>query len=161
MSDAARARGLQARSVARLSAVQALYEMDIAGTDVAEVIASRRAGAVGRDVEGVSLASADYDFMQDLVTGVLEHQLRIDPDINRCLAEGWSLSRIDATLRAILRAGAYELSVRRDIPFRVSITEYVELAHAFFEGPEPKVVNGVLDRLARDYGRVGPASDTG
>ena len=161
MIEPARVDRLRARSVARLAAVQALYEMDIAGTDLAEVIANRRAGTVGREIEGVSLALPDLDFMQDVVTGVLREQNRLDPEIDECLAEGWSLGRIDSTLRAILRAGAYELSMRREIPFRVSITEYVELAHAFFDGPESKVVNGVLDRMARNYGRTEPAPGKG
>jgi N utilization substance protein B len=81
---------------------------------------------------------------------VVREQLRIDPLVDRHLAEGWRLNRVDSILRAILRAGAYEMLMRKDVPPRVVITEYVDLAHAFFDGEEPKVVNGILDRLGHE-----------
>jgi N utilization substance protein B len=148
--------GRQARSTARLACVQALYQMEIAGTDVRQILAERAAGTVGGEVDGAELAAPDQAFLADLVTGIVREQARLDPEIDACLSEGWSLGRVDSILRAILRAGAYELALRRDVPFKATIDEYVDIAHAFFDGPETKVVNGVLDRLARQYGR-GPA----
>ena len=84
-----------------------------------------------------------------IVEGVVREQLRIDPLVDQHLAEGWRLNRVDSILRAILRAGAYEILLRDDVPARVVISEYIDLAHAFFEGDEPKVVNGILDKIAR------------
>jgi len=151
MRGEARAR---ARSIARLAAVQALYQMDIAGTDLADILSGEGPGAAvraGDDEEdaGPDFAAADRDHFRDVVAGVVGAQATLDPMIDDALAEGWSLTRIDATLRAILRAGAYELSARHDVPFKTVINEYVDLAHAFFSSAEPGVVNGVLDRLAR------------
>ena len=152
----------RARSVARLAAVQALYQMDIAGTDLADILAERANGAVGHDIAGGELAEPDQAFFRDIISGVVRAQAALDPDIDQGLAEGWTLARIDATLRAILRAGAWELSARPDVPFKVVITEYVDLAHAFFDDAEPRVVNGVLDHLARLYrGREIAAGETG
>jgi len=145
----ARGERARARSLARLGAVQALYQMDLAGTDLADVCAEFEAHRLGRDVDGNEIGPADAAFFRDLVTGVVREQSKLDPDIDRHLAEGWRLTRIDSTLRAILRAGAYELGHRRDVPVRVVLDEYVELAHAFFDGDEPGVVNGLLDRIAR------------
>ncbi len=136
------------RSVARLGAVQALYQMDLAGTDITEAVAEFRARKPGDELEGVEFSAPDLAFFEDVLRGVLRHQRQIDPLLDGQLAEGWRLGRIDSILRAILRAAAYELLARTDIPARVVITEYIDIAHAFFEGEEPKVVNGVLDRLA-------------
>lgn len=151
MSGAEQTVRTQARSVARLAAVQALYQMDIAGTDLADILAEQASGGVGREAGGPELAEPDGAFFRDVIEGVVRAQGALDPDINAGLAEGWTLARVDATLRAILRAGAYELSARPDVPFRVVINEYVDLAHAFFDDAEPAVVNAVLDRLARTY----------
>ena len=96
------------------------------------------------------MAAADEAFFAELVRGVVEHQRGIDPAIARRLAQGWRLDRLDATVRAILRAGAFELSHRPDVPVEVVINEYVDLARSFFEGPEPGFVNAALDGLARD-----------
>lgn len=143
--------GAKARSRARLGAVQALYQMDLAGTGLADIFSDFEAHHLGRDGEGNAVGDADSAFFRDLVSGVVREQRGIDPDINLHLAEGWQLTRIDATLRAILRAAAYELAFRADVPARVVLDEYVELAHAFFDGEEPKVVNGVLDSIARKW----------
>lgn len=148
-SGAAERGTARSRSLARLGAVQALYQMDLAGTDMEEVCAQFVVHRLGRDSDGNEIGRADAAFFRDLVTGVVREQRAVDPEIDGRLAEGWRLNRIDSTLRAILRAGAYELHCRRDVPARVVIDEYVELAHAFFDGDEPGVVNGVLDRLAR------------
>ena len=93
-------------------------------------------------MEGPQYCEAELEFFRDIVEGVVREQLRIDPLIDRHLAEGWRLNRVDSILRAILRAGTYEMLMRKDVPARVVITEYVDLAHAFFEGEEPKVVTG-------------------
>jgi len=145
----------QARSVARLAAVQALYQMEVssAGAEavIREFVEHRFDRAVPGDAgEEVTLAQADEAFFAELVRGVVEHQKAVDGAIARRLASGWRLERLDATARAILRAGAYELSYRRDVPTEVVIDEYVELAKSFFEGPEPGFVNGALDAVAQD-----------
>jgi N utilization substance protein B len=151
MIEPAKLARMQARSVARLAAVQALYQMDIAETDLSDILAQHIAGGIDRDGEGTRIADADGDHFRDVVKGVVATQDALDPKINAALAEGWLLTRVDATLRAILRAGTYELAMRTDVPFKTVINEYVDLAHAFFDGDEPAVVNGVLDRLARSY----------
>ena len=145
----------QARSVARLAAVQALYQMEVssAGAEavIREFVEHRFDRAVPGDAgEEVTLAQADEAFFAELVRGVVEHQKAVDGAIAKRLASGWRLERLDATARAILRAGAYELSYRRDVPTEVVIDEYVELAKSFFEGPEPGFVNGALDAVAQD-----------
>jgi N utilization substance protein B len=135
------------RSAARLAAVQALYQMDMTGIDLNDVIAEFEAHRLGQEVEGDQYCEAEAEFFRDLVQGVVREQLKIDPLIDRQLAEGWRLARVDSILRAILRAGAYELLMRKDVPARVAISEYVDIAHAFFAEEEPKVVNGILDAL--------------
>ena len=135
------------RSAARLAAVQALYQMDMTGIDLNEVIAEFETHRLGQEIEGCQYADAEAAFFRDLVEGVVREQLKIDPLIDKQLAEGWRLTRVDSILRAILRAGAYELLIRGDVPARVVISEYVDIAHAFFGEEEPKVVNGILDRL--------------
>ena len=138
------------RSVARLAAVQALYQMEVSAIGVEHVIREFTEHRFDRDVEGVTLAAADEGFFAELVRGVVEKQGGIDAAIARRLAEGWRLERLDATVRAILRAGVYELAHRPDVPTEVAIDEYVEVAKSFFEGTEPGFVNGALDAVARD-----------
>ena len=143
------------RSVARLAAVQALYQMEVSSIGVEGVIREFTEHRFDRDLEGgegegATLASADEAFFADLVRGVVAQQAKVDAAIVRRLAEGWRLERLDATVRAILRAGAFELSQRPDVPLEVAIDEYVEIGKSFFEGPEPGVVNGVLDGIARE-----------
>ena len=146
----------QARSVARLAAVQALYQMEVSSVGAEAVIREFAEHRFDRDAdpdgEGseTPLATADEAFFADLVRGVVEHQKAVDAAIARKLASGWRLDRLDATARAILRGGAYELAHRRDVPTEVVIDEYVELAKSFFEGPEPGFVNGALDAVAQD-----------
>lgn len=139
-----------ARTAARLAAVQALYQMDMTGIDLNAVIAEFAQHRIDVEGEEEIYRNAELAFFDDLTRGVVKHQRRIDPLLNSRLAEGWHLSRIDSILRAILRAGAYEILLRPDVPPKVSITEYVDLAHAFFSGEEPKVVNGILDRIAKE-----------
>ena len=143
------ANGPLARSQARLAAVQALYQMDMAGTDLAEVIDEFTTHRIGELAEERTVAGADPEHFARILHGVVRRQKELDPLIDGQLASGWRLVRVDAILRAILRAGAFELVEEADVPVRVVINEYVEVAHAFFAGDEPRVVNGVLDALAR------------
>lgn len=140
----------QQRSVARLAAVQALYQMETAGAGVETVVREFSDHRFGGDMEGEALAQADETFFAELVRGVVADQKDVDQLIAKRLATGWRLERIDATLRAILRSGAYELTRRTDVPVEVAIDEYVEIAKSFFEGPEPGFVNAALDGIARD-----------
>ena len=137
------------RGAARLAAVQALYQMDIGATPIEDVIAEFQTWRFGQELDGAKYINADPDFFRDIVSGVVRDQLRLDPAIHEALAADWPLVRIDVTLRAILRAASHELVSRKDIPARVVINEYVDVAKAFFEGDEPRIVNGVLDTLAR------------
>jgi len=143
------------RSVARLAAVQALYQMEVSAIGVESVIREFTEHRFDRALEGVegegdTLASADEAFFAELVRGVVAEQKKVDAAIARRLAENWRLERVDATVRAILRAGAYELIYRPDVPTEVAIDEYVDVAKSFFEGAEPGFVNGALDAVARD-----------
>jgi N utilization substance protein B len=138
-----------ARSAARLGAVQALYQMDLAGTDVGEVLAQFSSRAAGDAFDEGQCGPADFSFLKEVVDGVVREQRTIDPALNRLLDTGWPLARLDATLRAILRAAAYEVMFMENVPARVAITEYLDVAHAFFDEQEPKLLNGVLNMLAR------------
>ena len=140
----------QARSVARLAAVQALYQMELGGVGVETVVREFSDHRFGADLEGEPLAEADEAFFGDLVRGVVADQAAIDKAVVRRLATGWKLDRLDATVRAILRAGAYELASRPDVPTEVVIYEYVELAKAFFDPTEAGFINGALDSIASD-----------
>lgn len=141
--------GPSKRSLARLAAVQALYQIELTGAEPAAVVAEFAAHRFGREIDGDRYAEADGAFFSDLVGGGSERRADIDGAISAALPADWPLERLESVLRAILRAGAYELLARRDVPARVAINEYVEIAHAFFSGKEPGMVNGVLDRLAR------------
>ena len=136
------------RSAARLAALQALYQLEMTGNAPADVVEEFIAHRFGHEAEGESPVIHDEAFFADIVHGVLKHQVEIDRSIARSLASGWTLARIDSILRALLRAATYELVARRDVPAKVVIDEYVELARDFFEGDEPGFVNAVLDRLA-------------
>jgi N utilization substance protein B len=139
-----------------LAAVQALYQMEVAGAGVEAVIREFTDHRFGRDPEGEQgqpLADADEDFFADLMRGVVAEQTDVDRAVVRRLAKDWRLDRLDATVRAMLRAGTWELMHRRDVPSEVVIDEYVELAKSFFEGAEPGFVNGALDAVARDVRR--------
>ena len=147
-SSAARNAGLT-RSQARLAAVQALYQMDVAGTDINEVIEEFKTIRMAPEAEDGSVSGADQKHFTRVLNGVVKRQRDLDPLIDQQLATGWRLVRVDSILRAILRAGGFELMELKDVPVRVVITEYVDVAHAFFEGDETRVVNGVLDQMAR------------
>jgi N utilization substance protein B len=123
--------------------------MDLAETDLNSVIGQFNLMHFGENAEDRTVASADREFFAAILRGVVRRQREIDPIVDQQLADGWSLTRVDSTLRAILRAGVFELIERTDVPARVVISEYVEVAKAFFNEDEPRVVNGVLDKIAR------------
>jgi len=143
------------RSVARLLAVQALYQIEInqieagGGIAIDAVIAEFVKHRLGQEIEGENYGQADRALFVDIVRGASQRQGELDGMISPALSEEWPLHRLETILRAILRAGAYELLGRPDVPPRVVISEYLDVAHAFFAGKEPGMVNGVLDRLAR------------
>lgn len=137
------------RSAARLAAVQALYELDVSGKGVLDAIAEFESHWMGREIEGMQFKPAEAAFFRDIVAGVVRDQSRIDRSVDGALADKWPLRRIEPVLRAILRAGAYELLNRRDVPAKASISEYVDVARAFYDKEEPGMVNGVLDAIAR------------
>ena len=137
------------RGAARLAAVQALYQMDVGGAGVLEVVAEYEAHRLGQEVDGDTYLKADAGWFRSIVSGVVRDQKNLDPLIATALQDDWALSRVDSTVRAILRAGVFELRERKDVPVAVIVTEYVEIAHAFFSEDEPKLVNAVLDRIAK------------
>jgi len=143
------ARKANRRGAARLAAVQALYQMDLAGTGLNEILAEFESHWIGREVEGAQYLPAEAAFFRDIVNGVVREQRKLDPLIDQALAERWPLKRIEAILRAVLRAGAYELGHRGDVPARVVVSEYADVAAAFVERDETGMVNAVLDQLAR------------
>src|SRR5690606_33283729 len=115
-------RSANQRGAARLAAVQALYQMDIGRATLEDTLAQFGAFHLGREIEGEQYLPADADFFRQIVSGVAKYQLEVDPAVDKALAEGWPIERVDATLRAILRAAAFELLRRKDIPARVVIT---------------------------------------
>ncbi len=137
------------RSAARLSAVQALYQMDMTGIDANDVVSEFEQHRLDEIAKSIGAPDADTTLFRDIVLGVVREQQAIDPVLDAHLAEGWRLARIDSILRAILRSAAFELALRDDIPAKAVINEYVDIAHAYFGAEEPKVVNGILDHLAR------------
>ena len=150
-SPASKDRKANRRGAARLAAVQALYQMDIAGTGSNEILAQFESYWIGREVEGNQYLPAEAAFFREIVNGVVREQRSLDPLIDKVLAAGWPLKRIEAVLRAVLRAGTYELGHRSDVPARVVVSEYVDVAHAFVEGDETGMVNAVLDQIARQF----------
>jgi N utilization substance protein B len=144
------ARKANKRGAARLAAVQALYQMDLAGTGLNEIMAEFEGHWLGGEVEGVQYRPAEAGYFRDIVGGVVREQSRLDPQIDEALARSWPLKRIEAILRAVLRAGAYELACRSDVPARVVTSEYVDVASAFVDKEETGMVNAVLDQLAHE-----------
>lgn len=139
----------QSRSTARLAAVQALYQHRMEGTALAKLLDEFHQHRLGREIEDEQYADADVDFFDDLVSGTLARREEIDALLAERLAEGWSLERLDRTMLQVLRAGTYELLARPDVPIGTAISEYVDVAHAFFDEREAKFVNGVLDAVAK------------
>ena len=138
------------RSAARLGAVQALYQMDIAGTDVGEVLAQFSSRVGGGNFDNGETGGADFNHLRHVVEGVVREQAVLDPAIEKALDKEWPLHRLDATVRAIIRAGTFELHFMDKVPSRVAIKEYLQVADAFFDaGEELHFINGVLNTLAR------------
>ena len=148
MTEKRRAKPVQ-RAAARLGAVQALYQMDLSGSDVGETLAQFSSRAAGDDFDAGQCGEADYKHLREVVDGVVREQKTIDPAVDTLLDKVWPLHRLDSTVRAILRAGAYELMFMARVPARVAISEYIDVADAFFGAEEPRFINGVLDKLAR------------
>jgi N utilization substance protein B len=142
------ARKANKRGAARLAAVQALYQMDLAGTGLNEIMTEFEGHWLGGEVEGEQYRPAEAAYFRDIVGGVVREQSTLDPQIDAALNRGWPLKRIEAILRAVLRAGAYELACRADVPAKVVMSEYVDVAHAFVDDEETGMVNAVLDQLA-------------
>jgi N utilization substance protein B len=153
MSNAARSRS---RSAARLAAVQALYQQEMEATPVARLLKEFHDHRLGAMIEDAQYVDAERAFFDDVVTGVAARSSEIDAAISARLAGGWSLERLDRPMRAILRAGAYELLARRDVPVGSVISEYVDVAHAFYDKRESGFVNGLLDAIAKEA-RAAPA----
>ena len=139
----------QARSAARLAAVQALYQLDMEKPALARLLDEFHQHRLGAEIEDDQYAEADTAFFDDLVKGVDARREELDALLAERLAEGWSLARLDRTMLQILRAGAYELLARADVPTGAVIGEYLDVAHAFFDAREAKFVNGVLDAVAK------------
>lgn len=137
--------GAEARHFARLGAVQALYQMEMSGEGVEAVVREFGEHRFGKPVDEIDMPEADRAHFERIVKGVVARQAEIDQGVNKVLRQGWPLARLDATVRAILRAGAFELLACVDIPPKVALNEYVELAGEFFSGEEPAFINGVLD----------------
>ena len=137
------------RAAARLAAVQALYQLDMEGTRMATLLDEFHRHRLGAEIEGDQYADAEVAFFDDIVKGVDARRDEIDGLLSQRLAEGWKLERLDKTMLQILRAGAWELMARADVPTPSAISEYVDVAHAFFEAREAKFVNGVLDAVAK------------
>ena len=139
----------QARSAARLAAVQALYQHMMEGTQLPTLLDEFHRHRLGAEIEGLQFAEAETDFFDDVVKGALARAEEIDAAITARLAEGWRIERLDKTMLQILRAGTYELLARPDVPTPTVISEYIDVAHAFFDAREAKFVNGVLDGVAK------------
>ena len=139
----------RARSAARLAAVQALYQQEMETIAVASLLNEFHQHRLGAVIEGVEYAEAETDFFDDLVRGVDARRGEIDEAITGRLAEGWNLDRLDRPLRQILRAGVYELLARPDVPQATVISEYVDVAKAFYDKRETGFVNGLLDAVAK------------
>ena len=153
MTATARSRS---RSAARLAAVQALYQQEMEDTPVARLLEEFHEHRLGAMIEDAQYIDAEREFFDDIVTGVGSRCAEIDAAISARLAKGWSLERLDRPMRAILRAGAYELIARADVPVGSVISEYVDVAHAFYDKRESAFVNGLLDAIAKEA-RAAPA----
>jgi N utilization substance protein B len=148
-SAAKKPRTGNARSAARLAAVQALYQREMSGAPLPLLLSEFHRHRLGAEIEGEQFRDADVDFFNDVVGGVAAREAEIDGHVAAHLAEGWAIERLDRPLRQILRAGVYELLARPDVPTAAIINEYVDVAHAFYEPREAKFANGLLDAVAK------------
>ncbi|MBI1778873.1 MAG: transcription antitermination factor NusB [Proteobacteria bacterium] len=142
--------GRRTRSAARLAAVQAIYQIELAGAEVEAVVGEFLAHRLSPATAEPEAASVDKALFAELVRGVASRRPELDSLLTRHLSESWALDRLELVLAAILRAATFELLARTDVPPRVTLNEYVDVAHAFYAGKEPGFVNGVLDRIARE-----------
>ena len=140
----------RSRSAARLAAVQALYQQEMEGTPLPRLLREFHEHRLGATIEEARYHDAERDFFDDIVTGVDARRADIDGAIVAKLATGWTLERLDRPMRAILRAGTYELLARPDVPVGSVISEYVDVAHAFYDRRESGFVNGLLDAIAKE-----------
>ena len=140
----------RSRSAARLAAVQALYQQEMEGTPIPRLLHEFHEHRLGATIEDEQYHDAERDFFDDLVTGTDARRSEIDALISGRLAQGWTLERLDRPMRAILRVGAYELIARADVPVASVISEYVDVAHAFYDKRESGFVNGLLDAIAKE-----------
>ena len=140
----------KSRSAARLAAVQALYQLEMEGTPLHLLLHEFHEHRLGATIEDVTYAEAEQNFFDDVVSGVDRRRAEIDGLISARLSSGWTLDRLDKPMRQILRAGTYELVARADVPVGTAISEYVDVAHAFFDRREAGFVNGLLDAIAKD-----------
>jgi N utilization substance protein B len=140
----------RSRSAARLAAVQALYQQEMEGTPLPRLLREFHEHRLGATIEDAQYHAAEHDFFDDIVTGADARRAEIDGLISGRLAEGWTLERLDRPMRAILRAGAYELIARADVPVATVISEYVDVAHAFYDKRESGFVNGLLDAIGKE-----------
>jgi transcription antitermination protein NusB len=139
-----------ARSAARLGAVQALYQLDVGGADLGETLAQFSSRVTGDNFDNGETGQADFKHLREVVEGAVREQTLLDPAIDKVLDKGWPLHRLDATVRAILRCASFELYFKDNVPAKVAVNEYVDVASAFFEdGDEPRFINGALNTLAR------------
>lgn len=143
----------RARAAARLAAVQALYQHEMEATPTVKLLTEFHHHRLGATIEDATYADADVDFFDDLVTGTLARADEIDGLIAGKLATGWTLERLDKPMKAILRVGSYELLARADVPSAAAISEYVDVAKAFYDKRESGFVNGLLDGIAKQIGR--------
>ena len=143
----------RSRSAARLAAVQALYQQEMEGTALPKLLHEFHQHRIGETIDGAELADAEIDFFDDVVSGAHARREEIDRLIVERLAEGWKLERLDRPMRAILRAGTYELLARRDVPVGTVISEYLDVAHAFYDRKEVAFANGLLDSIAKGVAR--------
>jgi N utilization substance protein B len=139
----------QKRAAARLAAVQALYQFDMEGTPMASLLDEFHRHRLGMEIDDAQFAQAEVAFFDDVVKGTIARRDEIDELLASKLTEGWSLGRLDKTMLQIMRAGAYELIARADIPTGAAISEYLDVCHAFFDPREAKFLNGVLDSVAK------------
>ncbi|QIG79179.1 transcription antitermination factor NusB [Stakelama tenebrarum] len=140
----------KARAAARLAAVQALYQQEMEGTPLPKLLTEFHQHRLGAVIEDVEYAEADANFFDDLVTGVDARREEIDALVSAKLSEGWSIERLDKPMRQILRAGAYELIARADVPTGAVINEYLDVTDAFYDRREKGFVNGLLDAVAKE-----------
>jgi N utilization substance protein B len=139
----------RARSTARLAAVQALYQQEMEGTPLPKLLTEFHDHRLGATIDDVEYADAEISFFDDLVTGVDARRDELDALITARLSAGWTMDRLDKPMRQILRCGAYELVARPDVPVATAISEYVDVADAFYEKREKGFVNGLLDAIAK------------